>query len=170
MSSGQTGHITGQMGRVPGTDGTHTIFFPHQSIAQKDVRAIDAQNSQPQIAQVLQKPVFALPDCQRMSVNTLLCDTLGLAECKRKSQEPRRGGFLEGGFCKNVRLSCLWRCWAQHAWALFVFFGATLDYPETPFADTLLNSWFLKSTEISEELTAISALCLSAPKSRIAIR
>ena len=26
MSPGQTGHITGQMGRVPGTDGTHTIF------------------------------------------------------------------------------------------------------------------------------------------------
>ena len=24
MSPGQTGHITGQMGRVPGTDGTHT--------------------------------------------------------------------------------------------------------------------------------------------------
>ena len=29
---------------------------------------------------MLQKPVFALPGCQRMSVNTLLCDTLGLAE------------------------------------------------------------------------------------------
>ena len=42
MSPGQTGHITGQMGRVPGTDGTHTrgcpakifmfigfFFFPH---------------------------------------------------------------------------------------------------------------------------------------------
>ena len=26
-----------------------------------------------------QKPVFALPGCQRMSVNTLLCDTLALA-------------------------------------------------------------------------------------------
>ena len=24
MSPGQTGHITGQMGRVPGTGGTHT--------------------------------------------------------------------------------------------------------------------------------------------------
>ena len=31
------------------------------------------------MAQMLQKPVFALPGCQRMSVNTLLCDTLGLA-------------------------------------------------------------------------------------------
>ena len=43
MSPGQTGHITGQMGRVPGTDGTHTkgcpakilsvycfFFSPHQ--------------------------------------------------------------------------------------------------------------------------------------------
>ena len=28
MSSGQTGHITGQMGRVPGTDGTHTRGCP----------------------------------------------------------------------------------------------------------------------------------------------
>ena len=25
MSPGQTGHITGQTGRVPGTDGTHTL-------------------------------------------------------------------------------------------------------------------------------------------------
>ena len=30
---------------------------------------------------MLQNPVFALPGCQRMSVNTLLRDTLGLAEC-----------------------------------------------------------------------------------------
>ena len=28
MSPGQTGHITGQMGRVPGTDGTHTTGCP----------------------------------------------------------------------------------------------------------------------------------------------
>ena len=33
-----------------------------------------------EMAQMLQKPVFALPGCQRMSVNILLCDTLGLAE------------------------------------------------------------------------------------------
>ena len=33
-----------------------------------------------EMAQMLQKPVFALPGCQRMSVNTLLCDTLALAE------------------------------------------------------------------------------------------
>ena len=32
------------------------------------------------IAQMVRKPVFALPGCQRMSVNTLLCDTLGLAD------------------------------------------------------------------------------------------
>ena len=32
------------------------------------------------MAQMLQKPVFALPGCQRMSVNTLLCDTLGPAD------------------------------------------------------------------------------------------
>ena len=32
------------------------------------------------MAQMLQKPVFALPGCQQTSVNTLLCDTLGLAE------------------------------------------------------------------------------------------
>ena len=28
MSPGQTGHTTGQMGRVPGTDGTHTTGCP----------------------------------------------------------------------------------------------------------------------------------------------
>ena len=28
MSPGQTGHITGHMGRVPGTDGTHTTGCP----------------------------------------------------------------------------------------------------------------------------------------------
>ena len=33
-----------------------------------------------EMAQMLQKPVFALPGCQRTSVNTLLCDTLALAE------------------------------------------------------------------------------------------
>ena len=32
------------------------------------------------MAQMLQKPMSALPGCQQMSVNTLLCDTLGLAE------------------------------------------------------------------------------------------
>ena len=32
------------------------------------------------MTQMLQKPVFALPGCQRTSVNTLLCDTLALAD------------------------------------------------------------------------------------------
>ena len=32
------------------------------------------------MAQMLQKPVFALPGCQQTSVNTRLCDTLGPAE------------------------------------------------------------------------------------------
>ena len=32
------------------------------------------------MARMLQKPVFALPGCQQISVNTLWCDTLGLAE------------------------------------------------------------------------------------------
>ena len=37
--------------------------------------------------QMLPKPVFALPRCQRMSVNTLLCDTLGLAEERERARE-----------------------------------------------------------------------------------
>ena len=35
---------------------------------------------------MLQKPVFALPGCQRVSVNTLLCDTLALAEYRSNSR------------------------------------------------------------------------------------
>ena len=35
------------------------------------------------MAHMLQKPVFALPGCQPISVNTFLCDTLGLAESWR---------------------------------------------------------------------------------------
>ena len=38
-----------------------------------------------ELAQMLQSPVFALPGCQRMSVNSFLCDTLGLAEKKGSS-------------------------------------------------------------------------------------
>ena len=41
------------------------------------------------MAQTLQKPVFALPGCQRMSVNTL--DTLGLAEFLSPASENRNG-------------------------------------------------------------------------------
>ena len=51
-----------------------------QSIAQKGVRAIDARNSQLDMAQMLQNRMVVLPGCQRMSVNTFLCDTLGLAD------------------------------------------------------------------------------------------
>ena len=40
---------------------------------------------------MLQKPVFALPGCQPISVNTLLCDTLGLADGKSAT------------ICKHVR-------------------------------------------------------------------
>ena len=36
-----------------------------QCITQKGLRAIDARNSQLEMAQVLQKPVFVLPGCQR---------------------------------------------------------------------------------------------------------
>ena len=43
--------------------------------AKAGVRAIGYE-----MAQMLQNPVFELLGCQRMSVNTLLCDALGLAE------------------------------------------------------------------------------------------
>ena len=45
------------------------------------------------MAQMLQKPVFALPGCQHMSVNTLLCDTLGLAEMFREHNEQKKSAF-----------------------------------------------------------------------------
>ena len=41
------------------------------------------------MAQMLQKPVFALPDCQRTSVNTLLCDTLGLPQNERQRAQTK---------------------------------------------------------------------------------
>ena len=54
---------------------------PCQSIAQKGVRAVDARNSQLENGpNAAKKPVFALPGSQRMSVNTLLCDTFALAD------------------------------------------------------------------------------------------
>ena len=52
------------------------------------------------------------------------------------------------GFCKNRRLSSLWRsecqtyCWAQYSWYFCSFLGVTLDAAETPFAKTPF-SWFL---------------------------
>ena len=42
------------------------------------------------MAQMLRKPVFALPGCQQMSVNTLLCDTLGLADLWEFFRKKRR--------------------------------------------------------------------------------
>ena len=51
-----------------------------QGIAQKSVRTIDPEKSGLEIAKMLQKPVFALLGCWPISVNTLLCDTFGLAD------------------------------------------------------------------------------------------
>ena len=38
------------------------------------------------MAEMLQKTVFTLPGCQRMSANTLLCDTLTLADAFAERQ------------------------------------------------------------------------------------
>ena len=51
------------------------------------------------MAKMLQKSVFALPGCRPISVNTLLCDTLGLADdisfCKTPSYlVPHQTGLL----------------------------------------------------------------------------
>ena len=56
-----------------------------QNLYNKNPRQNSAEGSGQEIhsyemAQMLQKPVFTLPGCQRMSVNTLLCDTLGRAD------------------------------------------------------------------------------------------
>ena len=48
---------------------------------------------QPEIARVLQKPLFALPGCQQISVNTLVCDTLGLAELQCHAMSPSISGI-----------------------------------------------------------------------------
>ena len=55
-------------------------------------------------AQMLQKPVFALPGCQRTSVNTLLCDTLGLAENGRNRFLQQSAVFC--GFLRTSAVSC----------------------------------------------------------------
>ena len=54
--------------------GRQRMFWESAKVSHKRVFALLT----PEI--MLQKSVFALPGCQRMSVNTLLCDTLGLAE------------------------------------------------------------------------------------------
>ena len=62
MSPGQTGHITGQMGRVSGTDGTHTrgcpakilyvyCFFPHQ-LSETSPALIPSKNSGVSLAKI----------------------------------------------------------------------------------------------------------------------
>ena len=53
----------------------HKFTFP-----EKGVRAIDARNSQLENGSNAAKPSVRAPGCQQMSVNTLLCDALGLAE------------------------------------------------------------------------------------------
>ena len=68
--------------------------------SEKGVHAVEARNSQLEMAQVLQKPVFALPGCQQMSVNTLLRDISGLAE-SHKSKETH---FHALGILQKVRL------------------------------------------------------------------
>ena len=54
------------------------FVFPDQSIAQEGVRAIDPRKAAATNGERLQKPMFALPSCQLVSVNA--CDTFGLAE------------------------------------------------------------------------------------------
>ena len=53
---------------------------------------------------MLQKPVFALPGCQRMRVNTLLCDTLRLADVWAKE---RLVGDLRQSVPQNGRVHLL---------------------------------------------------------------
>ena len=64
-----------------------------RSIAQKGVRAISEKKMQLEMARMLQNPVFALPDCQPINANILLCDTLGLAEIE--------GRKLSRDFCRR---------------------------------------------------------------------
>ena len=79
------------------------------------------------------------------------------------TQESRKGWFLEESFCKNVRLSWLWRsgcqmyCCARFPWAFFSWL--TLDSPETTSAKTPF-SWFL--THLDSFFEAASLL-VSAP-------
>ena len=57
------------------------IFWESAKVSHKRVFALVTPEIRGwKMAQMLQKPVFALPGCQRASVNTLLCDTLGLAD------------------------------------------------------------------------------------------
>ena len=62
------------------------------------------ENQHLEMAHVLQKPMFALLRCQQMSVNTLLCDTLGWLTIARSEfpsgsyrarQPPKAGNIIE---------------------------------------------------------------------------
>ena len=68
-----------------------------------------------EMAQMLQKPLFALRGCQRMSVNTLLCDTLALAE--KRSRRPISSKWLDFSLRKTKM--------DQHGpfWPKEVYFG-----------------------------------------------
>ena len=58
-----------------------TIWWESAKVSHKGVFALlTPEIHSYEMAQMLQKPVFALPGCQRTSVNTLLCDTLALAD------------------------------------------------------------------------------------------
>ena len=56
------------------------------------------------MAQMLRKPVFALPGCQRTSVNTLLCDTLGLADVR--PIRTNHSNFRFARITRFARFSC----------------------------------------------------------------
>ena len=58
------------------------LFWESAKVSHKRAFALSTpEKRQLDMAEMLQKPVFALPRCQPISVNTLLCDTLGLAAC-----------------------------------------------------------------------------------------
>ena len=56
-------------------------------IAQKGVRAVETRKPRLEMAQSATKLVFALPGYQQISVNTLVCDSLGLSEKTRHDTE-----------------------------------------------------------------------------------
>ena len=91
------------------------------------------------MTQVLQKPVFALPGCQRTSVNTLLCDTLALAE------------FC--GCCADLR---------YRAFALFHVCVLPIAFRTTAFGT---SEWFLQGKH--PEFRQVPHLCKWARESVI---
>ena len=60
---------------------THSFLWDGAKVSHERVFALlTPEVHSYEMAQMLQKPVFALPGCQQVSVNTLLCDTLALAD------------------------------------------------------------------------------------------